>query len=693
MNMHVTPKSISEDTANAPLWAILMRSWLRVMIVAGLVGAMTFAALPWFTQPQFAATADISVPGEQGALAVVEALRSHDFAEKLVAELGLARDPAFNTAMPSNAFGRLMQAVGFRKPSDGDTAESRALVAYQRNLRVQPGREGQVTVEFVAAGPQLASRVVERLVEMYLDNPGETASAGGDTAAIARLTEAAAAADAAIEQFRTAMAARHQPPGAGEVDQAALAETVAQAGRDREAAEARARTVRQLLDRGNLEGIPDVHPSAALHELIAERVRTEVQKTAAERSLPAGHPRVRELQVKLSELRWQMFREATSIAEILDEQVAAATSRDEAARARLDRARGGVGDAAADAARLTALEADAAAKHAALKAAQAGERPALSAASGSGGTAPALVAPVEASELPVWPRKGPLALLAAVSTLMVGFVLVLLRELLAGARRAPGSELGERTAGTTQRDDVALSDRTVILPMSRDPSAVPPAIDAGQFAILSSTNDAARHIAALASERRGYRTLLVGDGVDCAAEARDLVSALASSGRRSVLVDWSRDGKGVATSLGLLPAQPGMNDLLAGHATFDDVIARLPESDAHIVACGAPAIVGAPLDPDWINLILDALDEAYDHVVVVSRLDSARALFEAIEGRFDAGIVISDRRAQGMSINAAPGVFLGFEVTDIYVVQLDVAQRSSVTPRRLRRGRRQAAVA
>ena len=88
--------------------------------------------------------------------------------------------------------------------------------------------------------------------------------------------------------------------------------------------------------------------------------------------------------------------------------------------------------------------------------------------------------------------------------------------------------------------------------------------------------------------------------------------------------------------------------------------------------------------------MLDALDEAYDHIVVVAQMDEARSLFESIEGRFDAGILMSDRRSQGPTINAGPGVFLGFEVTEIYIVQMDLAQRRGAA-RRLKRARRQAA--
>ncbi len=698
--MRSVPRPPSEDLSAPSLWAMLMRSWLRVMIVAGLVGAMTFAALPWFTQPQYAAIAELEVP-ERSAAAAVELLRSRELGERLVAELGLARDPAFNTAMPSHALGRLMQAAGLRKSREGDTTEERALVTYLRSLRVEQSSDGRrVTVEFSAPGPQLAVSVAERLVDMYLEDPAEAAPPAGEAADVEQLARAAAEADAVVERFRSATGIAARTTGAPETETGNLAEAVAQARRERDAAEARARAVRALLDKGTVEAIPEIHPSPALHELIAERVRVEVQKTGAERSLPAGHPRVRELQVKLSELRWQMFREATTIAEALDSEAATAATREGDARTRLDHATAGARDAAADAAKLATLERDAAEKHAALNAAQSGREKAAPVEAQEGGVStPSLVAPVQASAAPVWPRKGPLSLLAAVSTLMIGFVLVIIRELAVNARHMPVGEVAERQPVAPERAETMAGGRPAAVPNQREPAATspamvaPPAAQTSHFAALTSIGDAARHIAAVAAERRGFRTLVVGDGIDGAGEARELVSTLASTGRRSVLVDWSRDGNGIATSLGLLPGQPGINDLLAGRATFEDIIARLPESDAHVVASGAPAVVGMPLDPDWINLVLDALDEAYDHVVIVSRLEPARALFEATEGRFDTGILVSDRRAQGMNINAAPGVFLGFEVTDIEVVQLDVAQRSAIPQRRARRGRRQAAVA
>jgi hypothetical protein len=324
---------------------------------------------------------------------------------------------------------------------------------------------------------------------------------------------------------------------------------------------------------------------------------------------------------------------------------------------------------------------------------------------------PARISAAHAVAIPAFPRRGQLGLLTAVSILMIGFVAVIIRVLLTSHGRSP-AENGFADLAATARDraDVRLEPPMTearsleLADTPADPlvdrraqkssdARVTPQVQAGepgQFVILSTMADSARHLAGRAKGRKGYRTLLVADRMDGATEARDLVSALAVAGRRCVLVDWSRDGRGVAAKLGAA-TRPGMNELLDGRASFDDVIARLPESDAHFIAAGgAPADPAQPIDTDWINLVLDALDEAYDHIIVVAQLDEGRSLFETIEGRFDAGIMMTDRRGQGSTINAGPGVFLGFEVTEIYIMQMDLAQRRSAT-RRFKRARRQAA--
>ena len=698
--MHALGRSPSDDIAATSLWAVLLRSWLRVLIVSGLVGALAFVALS-LTQQYYAATIRLQAAS---ATAVAETLRTRDIAERLVAELELAKSPAFNsTLVPDGVVDRMLRAVGVGKPRPGETAEQAVLAAYQRSLRVTSSRGARdVTIEFTSPSPELSGRAVSRLAALYQASVGgeEGARTAADDTSLAKeieaLTQEVAAAEAAVAQARDATGSAREAANVGTADPqvADLAEAVVLARRARDDAEARTRSVRALLEKGRVEEIPDVQPSPELHELIAERVRIEIQKTVAERSLPAGHARIGELQTQLSELRWRMYREATSLIDELEKAAVAAAAREGQARARLEQGRGAAPGPSS--ARLTALEADAATKRGALDA--------LRARRGASGETSAVAATISlphVSGIPVSPRKGQLALLAAVSTLMIGFVVVIIRELVIGTRRTPlGSEFADLAAAARDRATIRIDGARPDTADgdARDPAATStpatssaPATDAdaGHFAILSSTNDAARHVAAVAAERRGYRTLLVGDGIDGAGEARDFASSLAASGRRCVLIDWSRNGKGIATVLGL-SAQPGINDLLGGRATFDDVIVRLPDSDAHVIASGAPVAGSTPLDPDWVSLVLDALDETYDHVVVAARLDEARALFEAIEGRFDAGIVMSERRAQGTNINAAPGVFLGFEVTEIYVVQMDLAQRNAMPARKLKRAKRQA---
>jgi hypothetical protein len=190
------------------------------------------------------------------------------------------------------------------------------------------------------------------------------------------------------------------------------------------------------------------------------------------------------------------------------------------------------------------------------------------------------------------------------------------------------------------------------------------------FASHRNIDEIAQRLVASAPAQGGYRTVIVGEGIgnEVRGEAVELASTLSAAGKQVALVDWSLDGRGIAEALGLEPT-PGFMDLLEGRASFEDVIRRLPDGDAHVVPCGT-ARADAKLDPDRLNLVLDALDEAYDHIVVTGEHQAIRDLFLAIEGRFDAGILVADR-SQGKAANAAPGTFLGFQVTDIDVMRLD----------------------
>ncbi|MEO1793134.1 MAG: hypothetical protein AAFU50_00840, partial [Pseudomonadota bacterium] len=76
------------------------------------------------------------------------------------------------------------------------------------------------------------------------------------------------------------------------------------------------------------------------------------------------------------------------------------------------------------------------------------------------------------------------------------------------------------------------------------------------------------------------------------------------------------------------------------------------------------------------------LDEAYDHIIVTGSHLDAKTLFEAIQGRFDAGVTICDAGRKASVIEDAENSFLGFEVTDIDVIRYERSADSAVSLRR-----------
>lgn len=165
----------------------------------------------------------------------------------------------------------------------------------------------------------------------------------------------------------------------------------------------------------------------------------------------------------------------------------------------------------------------------------------------------------------------------------------------------------------------------------------------------------------------GFRQLIAGadETIDPSDEAIDLVAELSDAGSRVLLVDWSLDGKRLHPYIDIDGAV-ALVDVMTGRAEFDDVLVTLPDCNVHyIYAADAPAH-DELLDEEALNLVLDALDEAYDHVVVVSRYEDARALFETIQGRFDAGMTVAEASV-GTPLPSEDS-FLEFEVADIEIV-------------------------
>ena len=61
---------------------------------------------------------------------------------------------------------------------------------------------------------------------------------------------------------------------------------------------------------------------------------------------------------------------------------------------------------------------------------------------------------------------------------------------------------------------------------------------------------------------------------------------------------------------------PGIKDLLAGEASFADVIHSDNMSKAHIIPTGAASAAVAALAGDRLFMVFDALEDTYDYVII-----------------------------------------------------------------------------
>jgi Mrp family chromosome partitioning ATPase len=130
--------------------------------------------------------------------------------------------------------------------------------------------------------------------------------------------------------------------------------------------------------------------------------------------------------------------------------------------------------------------------------------------------------------------------------------------------------------------------------------------------------------------------LLVAGGtskVDATAEAIAIARALVAKHEQVVLVDLTRGVASVSGALGL-PRVPGLSDLAAGHASFEDVVRIDPETSLQVIPAGNPKLVVNDDANERFSRLFDALTQAYDSVVLHADRDLVRQFTPALKFEF-----------------------------------------------------------
>ena len=698
--MGVMNTASPDDIDVSAIWRSLRKSLPKLLMLSLALGIIAFVALSMFP-PRYTSEAQLQVVSPERDTATgdgnsevaarldkeainthVRALMSPNLAREIIADEGLAKKPEFNGAEHPSLLSRILGMFDFS--SGKQSEQDHVLDSFFDRLDVYSPKESRfIGIRFTSEDPQLAAEVANRIAEYYRTSLATRTVAGTDEVQkalqpkIDELQKEAGEAEGAVERFRGQANIFKGGPNDTGLNQQQLGELTAELSRaqaSRNEAEARAKSVQELVAAGNAESLPDVQKSPLIQNLVQQRVRLQRQLSELSATLLPAHPRMRQIRADLDGLERQIKAEVAKVVEGVEKNAKVAASRQEAAQKSINDVKERVVNTGDDQVKLRQLEAVAKSKRAELDRLQARfESNRARAESRAIPIEAQIITTARPASVPSFPRRFPYAALLGIAVFLFGTAIVVTRALFTAAR-APSP--AQKVAWT----------KSVVAGHRPDPKQAfaPPRAD-GSIETVDSVATLARQLFVRPADVGGFRILVTGetDSVNGAEEAIELTKALTEAGSDVMLVDWSPDGQGAAELLGV-HATAGIADLLEGRAKFEDVVERVPGSGAQLIPAGTVSRADM-LDPDQLNLVLDALDTAYDHIIVVGKTNAVRALFEAIQGRFDAGVIVADGKRRTAKVIDAPGTFLGFEVTDIELFRLERVLTGKLAKERLAR--------
>lgn len=718
-----------DDIQISSVFGALKQSLKRLLVMSAALFALTYATL-MMVAPKYQSEVELAIvarnasgnfsdaKSQGGSLDAittkmdkeainthVRALRATDLLERVADRMGLKDKPEFNAAIgPVDRLDAIMRMIGFGGPRAGESERDRVLNTLRNQLEVYSAKESRfIGLRMTSIEPELAANIANSIADSYRTSlANESVFEIDDQQKVIqgkldKLMPELAALETDVDRYRREIDSYRggsQNVGLNEQQMSELTAELVKAKGIRGEAEARAQSAKEMMKLGSADALPDVQKSPLIQNLVQQRVRIERQISELSASLLPGHPRMRQLNADLTGLQRQLTGEINKLVDSLEKEARVAQGREDSIKKSLDDIKSKVVTNAPEEARLRQLEANARAKRTELESLQAqleSNRKKLD----------TRVAPVEvkviseaqAASVPIFPRKTSLSALVAIAALVFGAAWTVLRALFTGARNGGVAVPAARRAGTAaDRAEPTLA--TASSPAKQHEQKLPEKLKTFH------ADDASRHESSLAelaqriTTRRlaegGHRTLISADGDSLApaAEAIELSKLLAVQGATAVLVDWNTTGNGIASAAGVESA-PGLTELLTGQVSFPDAVSRVPGSSVHFIACGSPLEAMADdIGSDQLNLVLDALDEAYDYIVVVGSHEECRFLFEAIQGRFDTGVTVVESGKRSAMLDESDGKFLGFEVSEIDIVRFERPRTNTVSNQRIARATR-----
>jgi polysaccharide biosynthesis transport protein len=620
-----------------------------------------------YTRPGRDAARTSDLPFDAEAVgSQVQLVLSRDVAREMIKRFDLGSRAEFDPVVSGvDPVTKVMVLFGLTRNPASITPEERVLDSYYDKLKAFAVAKSRVlSVEFTSRDSELAAKLSAAIAEEYIRQL-ELAKKGVAQSAstwlgrsIADLRQRVADAEAKVEAFRTQAGLL-----AGTDNTTLTAQQLSELNTQYITARAtqsdlasRARQIREAIGAGRLFETSDVVRDDVVRRLIETRSTLRAQIAQELQTLLPQHPRIRELNAQLSGLDEQVRAAAARAAAALENDARVAGRRVTAMQAEMDQLKRTASTANESDVQLRAHEREAKALREQLELFLTRFRDASTRDAENAVNADArIVSRALPSTSPSFPKKGPIVAIATVGMLMMMLFLVLTRELLSGRAyvetvpaAAPVSVAPPVMPMPEQEDDLRAS-----LAQVRRAMAAPSPSRSTALAVPSATDDATvnevsapavRRMAETAPPMRAERLMprrrtpsmdigaavarLAGwqqgdhaqvcfvaslaDAQGSAPVALDLSRQLSRHGR-AILLDLNPGGEGFDEATGGQGAL-GFSDLMAGTASFGEVIHRDRTTRLHIVPAGQSV---ASLDDaaDVIASALDALSLTYDHVV------------------------------------------------------------------------------
>ncbi len=552
----------------------------------------------------------------------IQLVTSRDVARRAIKEIGLLGNPEFDPmAGGMGAVTRMLVLLGLKRDPTQLSPEDRVLENYYDKLQVySPTKTRVLNIEFQAHDSDLAAKAANTIATIYLDFQQDAKRANARSAAesLAKIVEGlktqVAAAEAKAEDFR-AEAGLLVGTNNTTITAQQLGEVNAELAKARTAqadAQAKAKLIREMLREGKVSEIPDVANNDLIRRISEQRVTLKAQLALESRTLLPGHPRIKELSAQLADLDSELRVAADKAARTLENDSKIAGQRVQNLQSSLDQQKKVVGSMSADEVKLRELERAAKSAKDDLEVATTKYQQALAREKSKSTPADArIVSRAIAPQIPQFPKKLPIIGFSTLAAFVLSMAAVVARQLSSDRAmqraRAPLPIEMESYSGMADNSPAPAAARSVGLAAAR-------ASETAAASVLAP----AQAFAQRAAEAPGL-ALSVCEGDDDDGFALAAARGLARRSR-TILVAMD-DAIRMPNVSG-----PGLADLLTARATFDDTIHRDPISRLHVLGPGEGAQGGA----DALLSALDALLEAYDHVVVASSdnldVDQAHAL-------------------------------------------------------------------